>query len=58
MYVAAYEKKKSQLYNALVISEVCNPSLCVIPFKTEMTKNQEHSRYHEIGVLKEKRSLN
>ena len=33
---------KSQLYNAFVISDVCNRSLCVIPFKTEMAKNQEH----------------
>jgi len=33
---------KSQLYNAFVISDLCNRSLCVIPFKTEMAKNQEH----------------
>ena len=33
---------KSQLYNAFVIPDVCNRSLCVIPFKTEMAKNQEH----------------
>ena len=33
---------KSQLYNAFVISDVCNRSLCVIPFKTEMAKNQGH----------------
>ena len=32
---------KSQLYNAFVISDVRNRSLCVIPFKTEMAKNQE-----------------
>ena len=42
---------KSQLYNAFVISDVCNPSLCVIPFKTEMAKNQEHLRNHEIWVF-------
>ena len=35
---------KSQLYNAFVISDVCNSSLCVIPFKTKMAKNQEHFR--------------
>ena len=29
------------LHNAFVISEVCNRSLCVIPFKTEMAKSQE-----------------
>ena len=29
------------LHNAFVISEVCNRSLCVIPFKTEMAKCQE-----------------
>ena len=29
------------LHNAIVISEVCNRSLCVIPFKTEMAKSQE-----------------
>ena len=49
---------KSQLYSAFVISDLCNPSLCVIPFKTEMAKNQEHLRYHEIAILKEKSSLN
>ena len=36
MYVEAYETSssfyKSQLYNAFVISDVCNRSLCVIPF--------------------------
>ena len=32
---------KSQLCNAFVISDVRNRSLCVIPFKTEMAKNQE-----------------
>ena len=31
-----------QLYNAFIISDVCNRSLCVIPFETEMAKNQEH----------------
>ena len=25
-----------------VFSDVCNRSLCVIPVKTEMAKNQEH----------------
>ena len=35
---------KSQLYNAFLISDVCNRSLCVIPFKTKMAKNQEHLR--------------
>ena len=29
------------LHNAFVISEVCNRSLCVIPFKTEVAKSQE-----------------
>ena len=29
---------KSQLYNAFVISDGCNRSFCVIPFKTEMAK--------------------
>ena len=33
---------KSQLYNSFVISDVCKRSLCVIPFKTEMAKNQKH----------------
>ena len=32
--------------------------VCVIPFKTGMAKNQEHLRYHEITILKEKSSLN
>ena len=45
MYVEAYEMSRSQLYNAFVISDVCNRSLCVIQFKTEMAKNQEHLRY-------------
>ena len=36
---------KSQLYNAFVISDVCNRSLCVIPFKTGMAKNQEDLRH-------------
>ena len=35
----------------------CNPSLCVIPFKTEMAKTQEHLRYYEITILKEKKLL-
>ena len=40
MYVEAYETSSSvSLYNAFVISDVCNRSLCVIPFKTEMAKN-------------------
>ena len=46
MYVEAYETSssfyKSQLYKVFVISDVCNRSLYVIPFKTEMAKNQEH----------------
>ena len=29
----------SQIYNAFVISDVCNRSLYVIPFKTAMAKN-------------------
>ena len=33
---------KSQLYSAFGIFDVCNRSLYVIPFKTEMAKNQEH----------------
>ena len=33
---------KSQLYNAFVTSDVCYRSLCVIPFKTDMAKSQEH----------------
>ena len=41
---------KSQLYNAFVISDVCNRSLCVIPFKTEMAKDQEDLR-HEINFV-------
>ena len=41
---------ESQLYNAFVISDVCNRSLCVIPFKTDMAKNQEDLR-HEITEL-------
>ena len=36
MYVEAYETSssfyKSQLYKVFVISDVCNRSLCVIPF--------------------------
>ena len=28
--------KVMQLYNAFVVSDVCNPSLCVIPFRTEI----------------------
>ena len=39
---------KSQLYNAFVISDVCNRSLCVIPFKTETAKNQEHLLYRYV----------
>ena len=36
---------KSQfIFNAFVISHVCNCSLCVILFKTEMAKNQEQVR--------------
>ena len=39
MYVEAYESSssyhKTQLYNAIVISDFCNRSLSVIPFKTE-----------------------
>ena len=37
MYVEAYETSssyKSQIYNAFVISDVRNRSLCVIPFST------------------------
>ena len=33
---------KSQLYNAFVISDVCYRSLCVISFKADMAKSQEH----------------
>ena len=40
---------KSQLYNAFVISDVCNRSLCVIPSKTEMAKNQEHLLHNITG---------
>ena len=39
---------KSQLYNAFVISDVCNRSWCVIPFKTETAKNQEHLLYRYV----------
>ena len=35
-----HTKKKSQFYNTFVISEVCSPSLCDIPIKTETTKNK------------------
>ena len=37
-----HTKRQSQLYNAFVISDVCKRSLCVIPFKTEIAKNQKH----------------
>ena len=36
---------KSRLYHAFVISDVCNRSLRVVPFKTEIARNQEHLRY-------------
>ena len=49
MYVEAWKRQvryyKSQfIYNVFVISHVCNRSMCVIPFKTEMAKNQEQLR--------------
>ena len=42
---------KSQLYNAFVISDVCNRSLCVIPFKTEMARKNQEDLRHEINFV-------
>ena len=44
---------KSQLYNAFVISNVCKRSLRVIPFKTEMAKNQKHLLHNITGMAGE-----
>ena len=42
---------ESQLYTAFVISDVCNRSLCVIPFKTEMARKNQEDLLHEINFV-------
>ena len=41
---------KSQLYKAFVISDVCNRSLCVIPFKTEVHGQKPRTSIKAVNV--------